>query len=245
MAEIQTKSRGIGFRIALSILVILVAAVAIVLLVFRVKTIEITGTRRVSDAEIKKIIRFDECHGNTLMLWMMNRKIDVSDIDMIETMDLKIAGPRTVSVGVEEQLLVGYFREGDNCCYVNENGLVILVQKGELENVPELIGLTVAGTQQGEYVTSEDAAALADILQIAAIIQETELSVETLEVDEDGHYIAAWAEIKALLGRNEYMNEKISELKSLQQQPEVQGQAGTFHLEEYDATKDSIIFTKE
>ena len=53
------------------------------------------------------------------------------------------------------------------------------------------------------------------------------------------------AEDQGSSGKNVYMNEKIGELKSLQQQPEVQGQAGTFHLEEYDATKDSIIFTKE
>ena len=245
MAEIQTKRRGAGARIALAVLVILVIIAGVILLVFRVRSIEISGTRRVSETDIKKIIRFDECHGNTLLLWLMNRKIDVSDIDMIESMDMHIAGPRTVRINVEEQLLVGFFRDGGNCHYVNENGLIILSQKGELEGVPEFIGLEVSDLSQGAYVTASDEAALADMLQIAAIVQETELSIEKLEVDKDGHYIASWQKIKALLGRNVYMNEKIGELKSLQQQPEVQGQAGTFHLEEYDATKDSIIFTKE
>ena len=244
MAEIKKKS-SIALRIVLAILIILMAAAGVFLLVFRVKTINIVGTRRVSEDMIKEIIRFDECHGNTLLLYMMNRNIDVSDIDMIEAVDLTIEGPRTVRVNVEEQILVGYFRQGDACYYVNENGLVILVQNTPIENVPEIKGLEPGIAGQGEYVTSENEAVLKDLLQIAAIIQETEISVETLEIDEDGHYLITWQKIKALLGRNVYMNEKISELKSLQQQPEVQNQAGTFHLEEYDATKDAIIFTKD
>ena len=39
------------------------------------------------------------------------------------------------------------------------------------------------------------------------------------------------------------MEEKLSELKDLL--PNLDGLSGTLHLEEYDSTKDSIIFTKD
>lgn len=245
MAENVTSKSGIAVKAGLTVLVILAVAAGVILIGFRVKNIEITGTRRISDATVKDLIRLDECHGNTLLLYLMNRKIDVSDIDMIEQMRVDITGPRSVRVNVEEQLLVGFFRIGDSCYYVNENGLVILAQNTELEGVPEIIGLELNGAAQGEYLDCDNTAALEDLLQIAAIIQETDLFVQTLEMDEDGHFTVAWQNIKALLGRNEYMNEKISELKSLQERPEVAGQSGTFHLEEYDATKDTIIFRKD
>lgn len=245
MAEKVTKKGSIAGKIVLSVLIILACTAGIILIGFRVKTIEITGTHRISDAQVQDIIRLDECHGNTLLLYLMNRKIDVSDIDMIESMQLEVTGPGSVRVNVEEQLLVGFFRIGESCYYVNENGMVILVQNTELENVPEILGIEVSAAAQGEYITCEDTLALEDLLQIAAIIQETELSVETIEMTADGHYTVAWQNIKALLGRNVYMNEKIGELKSLQERPEVAGQSGTFHLEEYDATKDTIIFRKD
>ena len=245
MADKVKNRGGIAGKIVLAILIILACTAGIILIGFRVRTIEITGTRRISDAQIEKIIRLDECHGNTLLLYLMNRKIDVSDIDMIESMRLEVAGPGTVRVNVEEQLLVGFFRIGDSCYYVNENGMVILVQETELENVPEILGLELSSAAQGEYIEADDTSSLKDLLQIAAIIQETELSVQTIEMTEDGHYTVAWQNIKALLGRNVYMNEKIGELKSLQERPEVAGQSGTFHLEEYDATKDTIIFRKD
>lgn len=245
MAENVTKGGSIAARIGLTVLVILALTAGVILIGFRVKNIEITGTRRISDATIEDLIHLDECHGNTLLLYLMNRKIDVSDIDMIEQMKVEITGPRSVRVNVEEQLLVGFFRIGDTSYYVNENGLVILTQNTKIEGVPEILGLEISNAVQGDYLSCDQMSALEDLLQIAAIIQETELSVETLEMTEDGHYTVAWQNIKALLGRNVYMNEKIGELKSLQERPEVAGQSGTFHLEEYDATKDTIIFRKD
>ena len=245
MDEKVTRKGSILVRILVTVLIILAGTAAIILIGFRVKTIEITGTRRISDAKVQEIIRLNEAHGNTLLLYLLNRKIDVSDIDMIESMRLEVTGPGSVRVNVEEQLLVGFFRIGDTCYYVNENGMVILAQNTELENVPEILGLEISSAAQGEYIACDDAASLKDLLQIAAIIQETELSVQTIEMTEDGHYTIAWQNIKAMLGRNVYMNEKIGELKSLQDRPEVAGQSGTFHLEEYDATKDTIIFRKD
>ena len=49
--------------------------------------------------------------------------------------------------------------------------------------------------------------------------------------------------VTVLLGKDIYMEEKLSELKDLL--PNLDGLSGTLHLEEYDSTKDSIIFTKD
>ena len=53
----------------------------------------------------------------------------------------------------------------------------------------------------------------------------------------------SWARFKVLLGKDIYMEEKISELNDLLSK--LEGLSGTLHLEEYDSTKDSIIFTKD
>ena len=52
----------------------------------------------------------------------------------------------------------------------------------------------------------------------------------------------SWARLRFFSAKI-YMEEKISELNDLLSK--LEGLSGTLHLEEYDSTKDSIIFTKD
>ena len=84
---------------------------------------------------------------------------------------------------------------------------------------------------------------LEDMLEIALILEESEVQAEKIGLAEDGRYMLTMGNVRVQLGRNIYMSEKISELKGLL--PELEGLSGVLHLEEYDATKDSIIFRKD
>ena len=50
-------------------------------------------------------------------------------------------------------------------------------------------------------------------------------------------------DIRVQLGKSQYLEEKISEFKDLV--PNLSGLKGVLHLEDYDPSKDSIIFTKD
>ena len=88
-----------------------------------------------------------------------------------------------------------------------------------------------------------DETALDDVTAIAEKLQEYEVGADIINVLEDHKYSLLRGNVTILLGRNIYMEEKISELGNLQEN--LDGLSGVLHLENYDSSKDSIIFTKD
>lgn len=244
MADVREEKRmNPALRVLITLLVLLLGAAAVVLLLFRVDELMINGNRRVTSEEIQSLIRYDECHGNSLMLWLMNREVDVSSNDLLQSVEVRLEDPRTVNVRVEEQLLVGGVQNGSKYVYFNENGLILLETEAADDKLPLMEGLTVEGAEFGDYIKVADEDMLEDMLEIALILEESEVQAEKIGLAEDGRYMLTMGNVRVQLGRNIYMSEKISELKGLL--PELEGLSGVLHLEEYDATKDSIIFRKD
>lgn len=239
----RQRRRRKRYKLLLILLGVLLALVLSVLFLFRVKNLRIEGNDRVTEEEIKTLIKWDDCQGNTLLLWLLNRKVDVSSNDLLSGITVSIRDPQTVQVQVTEEYLVGCVQIGEQYFYVNADGMVIVSQTGRMDDVPLFEGLAVSRAEAGSSLETDSAAVLDDMLHIAQCLREYEVTAETIAMEDDGTYRILSGDIKILLGQDIYMEEKISELKDLM--PELEGLAGTLHLEDYDSTKDSIIFTKD
>ena len=79
-------------------------------------------------------------------------------------------------------------------------------------------------------------------MDIAAILRSEAITADSLGKSDDGGYYIVMGKVKVLLGKDIYMEEKISELNDLLSK--LEGLSGTLHLEEYDSTKDSIILQR-
>lgn len=222
---------------------LLIAAVLIGLFVFRVQNLQIEGNRRVSDEEVRTLIHWESSRGNTLLLWLLNRRVDVSDNELLNGISVDIIDPRTVRVRVEEQTLVGCIQIGSQYYYVNRHGMIIISQTDKLTEVPLIEGVDVAQAEAGAYVQTDNQSVLDDMLDIADALDRYEIHADKVSEAENGGFMVEMDKIRVMLGYDIYMEEKISELKALL--PELQGMSGVLHLEEYDSTKDSIIFTKD
>lgn len=230
-------------RKLLMIPVILLILIIICMVFFRVKNLQIEGSHRVSEDEIKTVIQWDSCQGNTLLLWLLNRRTDVSSNELLAKVTVSIIDPQTVKVRVEEQSLVAGILIGEKYFYVNENGMVILSRTDKMPELPVLTGLDVEKAEAGSYLKTGSDAVLDDMLDIAECLSDYEISADTIEQSGDSGYELGMGKIQVLLGADIYMEEKISELKDLL--PELAELSGTLHLENYDSTRDSIIFTKD
>ena len=233
----KRSMKGLIFLILLAV-VILVAVFG-----FRIKNVQITGNERVSDETIQTLIQYDKCQGSTLLLWLMNRKTDVSSEPLLNSIRVRMKNPQSVVVSVDEEKLAGYIQSGDTYLYVNDSGKIVLNQSEKLSDVMQLQGITADATEVGEQLVSEDTGIFADFLDIAGTLRNEEISADSLSRTDDGGYAITMGKVKILLGKDIYMEEKISELKDLL--PKLEGLSGTLHLEEYDSTKESIIFTKD
>ncbi len=220
----------------------IVAAITFVV-IFQTRSLQIEGNSRVSDDIIKDEIQYKKSSGNSLLLLYLNRNTDVSDNSMLESIDLELKNPWTVRVNVHEQSVVCSVATGKNYIYINSSGNVVSTAQSELYKLPVVQGLVVKGAEEGQLLATEDDTALIDVAQIAAFLEEYDVKAGIINVLEDHKYSLMENDVTILLGRNIYMEEKISELGNLQDK--LAGLSGVLHLENYDASKESIIFTKD
>ena len=227
----------------LAFFIILIVLVLVGVFGFQTKDIQITGNERVTDDKVKELIQCDKSYGNTLILWLINRKIDISSEPLLLGIRLSIENPQKVVVHVREQQLVAAVKNNDQYSYVNEKGRIILTQDDKIPDIPMLDGIQIKSAENGDVLTANDDTVLDSILNIAALLNEEEIIADTIGITSDGGYDLVMGRVTVLLGKDIYMEEKLSELKDLL--PNLDGLSGTLHLEEYDSTKDSIIFTKD
>ena len=178
-----------------------------------------------------------------MILWLLNRKIDISSEPLLSGIRLSIENPQKVVVHVREQQLVAAVKNNDQYSYVNEKGRIILTQDDKIQDIPMMDGIQIKSAENGDVLTAADDTVLDSILNIAALLNEDEITADTIGITSDGGYDLVMGKVTVLLGKDIYMEEKLSELKDLL--PNLDGLSGTLHLEEYDSTKDSFIFTKD
>ena len=118
-----------------------------------------------------------------------------------------------------------------------------MTQDDKIPDIPMMDGIQIKSAENGDVLTANDDTVLDSILNIAALLNEEEITADTIDITSDGGYDLVMGKVTVLLGKDIYMEEKLSELKDLL--PNLDGLSGTLHLEEYDSTKDSIIFTKD
>ena len=227
----------------LIVLIVFVLLIGVTVLGFRIKHLEITGNERVSDETIQSLIQYDKCQNNAWLLWLMNRKVDLSSEPLLNAIHIRIKNPQTVIVQVDEEKIAGYVTSDDTYLFVNDSGRIILKQADKIKGVLLLKDITADSTEVGEQLVSEDTGIFSDFLDISKILRSNEISADSLSCTTGIGYCVTLGKVRVLLGKDIYMEEKISELNDLM--PKLDGLSGILHLEEYDSTKDSIIFTKD
>ena len=207
------------------------------------KILEEAKPLELRDETIQTLIQYDKCQNNSLLLWLLNRKTDISSEPLLNSIHVQLRNPQTIVVQVNEEKLSGYVQSEDEYIYVNDSGKIVLKQTEKLQDVLLLSGITADTAEVGEQLVSDDTGVFADFLDIAAILRSEAITADSLGKSDDGGYYIVMGTVKVLLGKDIYMEEKISELNDLLSK--LEGLSGTLHLEEYDSTKDSIIFTKD
>ena len=225
------------------ILVLVLAALVIAeCVLFQGESITITGNQRVSDEEIEQLVHWDTLQGNTLLLWLLDRRVGKGGNEYLEDVEVRLDGPNQVEVTVTEVTLIGCFAADTGYYYCDEDGKAVFLKTERIEDVPLIEGLAVT-LKRGKRIEAMSESALEDILEIGSLLLTYDIHCDSILVEDDDTYALQMGDVLVRLGRNVYMSERIAELADLTD--ELEGRKGTLHLEEYDSTKDSVIFSQE
>ncbi|MBS5523358.1 MAG: cell division protein FtsQ/DivIB [Clostridiales bacterium] len=231
------------FRRTLIVLAVLAVLALIFIFGFRLKNINVTGNSRYTKEEILDLLHYDGQYHNTFIFYMKNRNMDVEGIPFINAIHMEIGGNDTINVEVAEKIVTGCIDDDGRYIYIDTDGIVCEISDTHQEDVPLLEGLEFEAPVLNQMLIVTDQTIYNSLVNLTLLLEKHEILIEKIVFNEDGTMKMQMGDIQVMLGNSENMEDKMTELKNLL--PQLENLKGTLHLENYDSTKDSIIFTKE
>ena len=140
---------------------------------------------------------------------------------------------------------MGAVEDNGTYMYFDNVGNIVESSTSAREGVPVVSGLPIEGVITiNEKIPVSDDSALDAVLDLALKLQQYQIEADQLIYSSsDGTLSFVKGTVTVNLGSGRNIEDKLTAYNDLKEQPELEN--GTLHLEDYDATKERIIFSKD
>ncbi len=227
--------------IVLSVIAALLGGSYYFLQEYKVKTVHVTGNTRYSDDEIRDMVLSDSLLGkNAIYLRLKYRNKPIKDIPFIERMDVKFDGADSVTIEVYEKAVAGYVDFLGHLMYFDREGIVVESSDQVMEGVPYVTGLKFDYCIVGKPLPVSDPGIFNEILSLTQLLTKYSIVTDGIYFAENSNITLYMGDVRVDLGDMSYIDEKMMRLKNIQ--PELVGEKGVLHLENYsEAMNDSFV----
>lgn len=247
MIREERKKKRKRKRIAITFLVLLLlfgAAALIVVKVFTVQQVEVTGNQLYDSKQIETWVLNDEYSWNSLYVYLKYRFLDTEEVPFIDTMEVGIKVPHTITIEVYEKGLLGYLYMdslGQNV-YFDKDGFVVETSTDVIDGIPKITGLTCKQVVLYEKLDLENKKSLKTLLSVTQTLKKYSLVPQSIDYGDGGNLTLSYGAITVNLGTVDNLNEKVKRLEKIM--PKLEGLTGTLHLEEWSEETTDITFKK-
>ncbi len=227
-------------------LLIFLAAAAVLTLIFifgfRLKNVNVSGNSRYTREQILDLIQYDEQYHNTIIFYLRNRNINVESMPFIDALHMEIGGAGTINVEIVEKIVIGCIEDNGSYIYIDTGGVVCDISDTPPEDVPLIRGLEHEAPTLNTVLPVADESVYDSLLNLTLLLQKYSLSANLVSFADDGTLSLQIGQIQVMLGTGSNMEDKIAEVNNLWSN--LEGRQGVLHLENYDASQSSVIFTE-
>lgn len=221
----------------------LAAAALAVILVFRVQTVVVNGNMRWSGQEIAEGLSYDFLTQNTLFLTWKHRNGEVPErLPYLSSLRIKLDSPGKITVTVTEKELLGYVLYNDQNLYFDEEGVILDITDEIYDGIPVVTGVKMGEPVLYQKVPTDSSAQLRTILSITQLMRYQELTAREIRFAENMDITVRIGKVDAILGQDEYLEEKIANLKAILNV--MNGNQGTLHMENFTGKNESVSFAE-
>lgn len=240
----KRKKRRLFGPMLLGVLMILGLGTLVVVKVFTVKNVVVTGNERYDDAMIKEWVLNDEYSWNTLYVYLKYQFQEPEVIPFVDTMEVSMKLPHTIAIQVYEKGLLGYvYLEslGQNA-YFDKDGIVVEMSSEVIEGIPRISGLTLDSVVLYEPLPLKEKRLLKNLLSLTQTLKKYEVLPENIIYSQDKTYLLDYGDVEASLGNVEHVGDKVLRLSYIL--PKLEGMSGKLHLEGWTENTTDISFEK-
>lgn len=230
-------------KIIMSVAVVLLvafAALAFLLLHYRVTNVEVIGNNHYSEQEIKDMVLKGNALDNSLLLSVKYRNKSIRDIPFIESMDVEVIGADSIRIMVYEKSLAGCVTYLGNYMYFDREGIVVESAPEITDGVPEISGLQFGYVQLYEKLPVEDESIFKEILNLTQLLDKYEISADKIYFDPDMKVTLYFGDARVRLGNGSRIDEKIMQLSVMV--PAIEGKSGVLDMTDFSENTKSLTF---
>lgn len=229
--------------IRIGITALLVIAIVVLLLLFRVREVKVYGNERHSQGEIAADLVDDFLTENTLYLLWKYKDNEVPDtMPYLNALSVQMKSPSVVEVHVSEKELVGYIDKGEYI-YFDENGLVLEITDQIYDGIPVVTGADTQEVVLYQKLPTSSSAQLRTILSLTQLLAYHELEADEIRFGENMEITLFLHDVEVKLGQDEYLEEKIANLRAIMEKMD-SSDRGVLHLESFTGKNEAVTFTR-
>lgn len=240
----RKKKRKLFGLAVLTLLLLLALGALIVVKVFTVEKVVVTGNDHYEDTLIEDWVLNDEYSWNTLYVYLKYRFSEPEEIPFVDTMEVSMEIPHTIKIRVYEKGVLGYVylaSLGQNV-YFDKDGFVVEMSSEVIEGVPRISGLSLDAVVLYEKLPVKSNSVLKNLLTLTQTLKKYDLVPENIFFEEDKTYTLEYETVRVLLGTAENFSNKILRLSYIM--PQLDGKSGILHLENWTENTTDVTFEK-
>lgn len=212
--RVRRKRRPALF-IKLAILLIILIAVIVLFINFRLKNVIVEGTTRYTEEEIKNRLITKKTDQITLFYYLRQRFSEPVSIPFVEKVVVSMENRNTIHVTVYEKRVVGCVEMMGSYLYFDRDGIVVESTKDKLEDIPQVTGLRFSKLVLHEKLEVQKEGLFETILNVTKLIEKNELPIDAMSFNSDYELILTSGSAKVLLGRKDFYDEQLAALKNI------------------------------
>jgi len=234
------------------IAVIIVSAVLILagLIVYiakacRVTEVSVTGNQHYTVDQIEEMVMEGPLGHNSLYLYFKYRNRNMDNVPFVETMEVNVISPSSISITVYEKSIAGCVGYLDRFMYFDKDGTVVEASPLRQMDIPYVTGLTFDHVIMYEKLPIENEEVFKNILGITQLLSKYKIIANQIYFDSDNNVTLYFDKARVKLGSFENIDEKMIKLQGII--PKLDGLEGVLYMEDYteDAKEDYITFQRD
>ncbi len=227
-------------NIILGLLIVTIFAVIFVCGFCKVQEVSVEGNTIYSDTEIKNFVIDGDYPDNTVYEFFYNLVKPKKDIPFIESVKVTLTSYDSIKITVTEKDCMGYITlvDGTNA-YFNEDGIVQEVSERQVDSAISVDGITLNSAEAGQELDLKESQ-LNLITLLLKAEEKYEIAVDSISFAENGDATFISGTLSVIVGDEDYFEEKMMRFSAIL--PQVEGQSGVLHLENYSPNNTDIVF---
>lgn len=207
----------------------------------KLEHVEIDGVVNSDKNEIKNAFITGEHSDNAIYVFAINLIKAHPGVPFVKNAEVGLKDKNTVIISVKEDEINGVFQTKNGFCYFDSEGIISEINKKYIENTPIISGINLKEPVEYEPLDITGTQKTI-ILSSLKFLNESHINIREIAFEKDGTFGYKVDQIFVDMGVSSDVREKCARLAIIL--PNIEGEKGTLHLEEWGRENSDIIFER-